>query len=190
MVIMSMHYLQHYITGIIKGKPIADVFWYHIMLRTHIIFGISAILIAPTQFSKKMRLKSITWHKRIGYIYVISVFLSSCAGLIVAQFAIGGFTSTLGFSLLAIVWFVSTFFGLRYAIRNDIKNHHKWMIRSFALTFSAIPQRLMLLMAFSPYIDFTSIYKLSAWLSWIFNLLVAEWIIRKMTQKHRIKHTS
>lgn len=180
MLVMSMHYFQLHLTGVLKNKPVSNELWYHIALRVHIVFGMIAMFTGPLQFIKTFRKRSVKWHKRLGYIYVSSVFTSSLFGLIVAQYAMGGLMSTLGFSTLSILWFTTTFLAIRSIIKKDILNHKKWMIRSFALTFSSIPQRLMLLMAYSPYIEFIDIYKLSSWLCWILNLAIAEWIISRM----------
>jgi len=78
----------------------------------------------------------------------------------------------------------STFLAIRSIIKKEIVNHKKWMIRSFALTFSSIPQRLMLLLAYTSYIEFMDIYRLSAWLSWIINLSIAQWIISRIKSSH------
>jgi hypothetical protein len=112
---------------------------------------------------------------------MLSVFLSALSGFIIAQFAMGGLPSILGFTILSILWFVFTLLGLLSIIKKDIANHQKWMIRSFALTFSAIPLRLMLLipLVFSS-VNFLFIYKLASWLCWIINLTIAEWIISRM----------
>jgi len=184
MLIMSMHYFQHYLTGVLKNKTVSNDLWYHVALRIHIALGMIAMFTGPFQFIEKFRTRSIKWHKRLGYLYVTSVFLSSIFGLIVAQFAMGGLISTLGFSILSILWFSSTFLAIKSIIKKDVINHKKWMIRSFALTFSSIPQRLMLLLAYTSYIEFMDVYRLSAWLSWIINLLLAQWIISRIKTSH------
>jgi len=180
MLIMSLHYFQYYLTGVLKNKTVSQELWYHMLLRVHIIAGMIGMFIGPVQFLKGFRARYLNWHKRLGYAYVMSIVVSSITGLLVAQFAMGGFISSLGFSILAIVWFSTTIVAIRFAISKDIHLHQKWMIRSFALTFSSIPQRLMLLLAFTSYIDFVDIYRLSAWLSWMFNLTIAEVIIWRL----------
>lgn len=179
MLIMSMHYFQNYLTGVLRGKSVSNELWYHITLRIHIVLGMVAMFSGPLQFSKKIRVRYYKLHKTLGYIYVVSVLTSSIAGFIIAQFAMGGMISALGFTILSLLWFSSTFLAVNYALKKDIDKHQIWMIRSFAVTFSAIPQRLMLLLAFTPFIDFIDVYRLSAWFCWIINLIVAEIIIRK-----------
>jgi len=177
MLIMSMHYFQNHISGILKGKILVDQLWYHIVFRIHIVFGMIAMFAAPTQFSKTLRQRHILWHKRFGYIYVVSVFLSGLSGFVVAQFAMGGIMSRIGFTILSVIWLVSTYKAISSIIKKNIVGHQKWMIRSFALTFSAIPLRLMLLIPLFFNVEFIEIYKLASWLCWIINLTIAEVII-------------
>ncbi|WP_299366060.1 DUF2306 domain-containing protein [Winogradskyella sp.] len=179
MLVMSMHYFQNYVTGIIQGKSLSNQLWYHIVFRIHIVFGILAMLAAPTQFSKKLRQRHILLHKTLGYVYVLAVFLSGLSGLIIAQFAMGGLMSRLGFSFLAILWLLFTYKAITTILKKEVKNHQKWMIRSFALTFSAITLRLMLLLPLFFDIEFITIYKLASWSCWIINLGIAELIISR-----------
>lgn len=181
MLVMSMHFFQNYITGIIRNKSVATELWYHIALRVHIGFGMIALFTAPTQFAKKLRLKYSLLHKRLGYIYVVSVVTSSLSGLVVAPFAMGGLVAVFGFSTLGILWFVFTFFGIKSAIKSKMRLHEQWMIRSFALTFSSVTLRLILLIPLLiPKVDFITTYKTASWLCWIINLIIAEWIISRL----------
>ncbi len=59
----------------------------------------------------------------------------------------------------------------------DVQSHREWMTRSYALIFAAVTLRL-----YMPLLDAVlgeySGYALVAWLCWVPNLLVAEWMIR------------
>jgi hypothetical protein len=50
-----------------------------------------------------------------------------------------------GFLCLAAGWLVSNSMALFYINKKDILNHRRWMIRSYAFTFSATSFRLCLL---------------------------------------------
>jgi len=184
MLIMSMHYFQEEITGILKGKNISSSLWYRLCLKTHIVFGIVAMLIGPFQFIKKIRTNYSKWHRRIGYVYFLSVIISSVTGLLVAQFALGGIISRIGFSFLAILWFVITLLALKSILKRNIKLHKKYMFISYALTFAAIPQRTMLLFPLFFSIDFIPVYRLSAWLPWILNTFLALYFYKKSMNKN------
>ena len=51
------------------------------------------------------------------------------------------------------------------------------MIRSSALTFGAVTLRLYLMGGMAAGLDFASFYPLLGWLSWVPNLIIAEWVL-------------
>lgn len=179
MVIMSLHYFQSDSAGILKRKEIADSLWYLFTFRTHIFLGLIAILIGPFQFMKKIRNNYKTVHRVIGYIYTVSVVFSGLSGLVIAQFAMGGWITTIGFSILSLTWLYTIIKAISSIRGGDVINHKKWMYLSYGLTFAAIPQRTLLLIALLPEIPFITIYKLSAWLPWMLNLSIAYYLYKR-----------
>ena len=173
MLVMSAHYFLFEISGILQGKKIAYSLWYQVSFRAHIFFGIVAIAFGPWQFLKSMPLKSPKMHKSIGYIYTFSVSTSSVSGLIIAQFAYGGWISALGFSTMAIAWFVSLVLAIKAIQSGHITKHMQWMYINYGLTFTAITQRTWLLSAFVFNLPFLPIYQSSAWIPWLINVSVA-----------------
>lgn len=184
MVMMSMHYFQNDVSGVMKGKVVQEEFWYKFSLRTHIVFGLVAILLGPFQFIDSIRLKNAIVHKSLGYIYSVSVCFSAVTGLIVAQFPMGGIVSRLGFSTLAIFWLYSLCKSISAILRQDLSTHRKWMFINYGLTFAAIPQRTLLLVPLIFEIDFMNIYRLSAWLPWMMNALIAVLIHKNVTKSY------
>lgn len=174
MLVMSAHYLSPEPSGILIGKPIAKTAWYPFVFKMHISSGLVAMTIGTIQILPNVLRK---WHRQLGYIYVIAVGTSSLAALTIAPFSMGGWINTVGFSCLAILWGTSTYLGIRYAIKKDLKQHRRWMWISYALTFSTIPQRTMLVLALITNIPFISIYQLSAWLPWLLNLIIVHYIL-------------
>jgi len=67
-----------------------------------------------------------------------------------------------------------------YARRKKFILHRRFMIRSYALTLSALTLRLWkpVFVTFTN-LDTNTIYQVDAWLGFGLNLLVAEWIIRR-----------
>jgi hypothetical protein len=64
-------------------------------------------------------------------------------------------------------------------IRNrNIAAHRDWMIRSYALTLAAVTLRIYLPASQIAGIDFMLAYPAIAWLCWVPNLAVAEWLVR------------
>ncbi len=173
MLLMSFHYLQSNSTGILQNKAIAASFWYLLTFRLHILFGIIAILIGPFQFLKGLRTKYLILHRAFGYVYFSSVLLSGLAGLVVAQFAMGGQLTAVGFTMLSILWLYTTIKAVGAIKNGNIAKHKKWMFLSYALTFSAITQRTTLLIPLLTDVPFIPVYQASAWFPWMFNLSIA-----------------
>ena len=113
-------------------------------------------------------------------IYWISILLVGAPGGFYAAInAMGGFPSQLGFTLLAICWFSFTLVALLAIKRGETQRHQKWMIRSYAITYAAVALRLYLPLFTGAFgMPFMEAYVAIAWLCWVPNLFVAEWIIR------------
>jgi uncharacterized membrane protein len=145
----------------------------------HILFSVFSLIAGLTQFSKYILTKYKKLHRMIGYVYVIDVIcIAGPSGLIMACYANGTIVSKTSFVLLSVLWIGFTSVAIIKALKKKFIEHEKWMIRSYALTLSAISLRLMAFMI-PKFIHLTAHaeYALIAWLSWTINLLVAEWII-------------
>jgi uncharacterized membrane protein len=145
---------------------------------THVFSSVFLLIAGFTQFYKPLKDKI---HRAIGKIYIIIiVFISGPAGLVMSWFANGGLLSQTAFLLLSILWI---FFTVKayVAIRNkDFVAHGNFMIRSYALTLSALTLRswkYLLVFFFHPHP--MDAYMMVAWLGWVPNLLIAELLIRK-----------
>ncbi len=178
MLLMSFHYLIGEDSGILKGKVLQDIHWYRTSLRAHILMGIAAIFIGPFQLIPAMVRKRPRLHRTLGYMYTLAVASSALTGLNIAQHAMGGMITRIGFSLLALLWLGSLVYALLNIRKRNIRQHQKGMLINYALTFAAITQRTLLLFAFLPAFDFMPIYQLSAWLPWMFNVSIALYLIK------------
>ena len=173
-----------YATRFFLGKPSDEHFAkYLVPLRFHIAGGMGALLAGPWQFSEKLRIRSLEFHRWLGRFYLVSVVLGSIAGFIMATVSMEGLPTHLGFGILAVLWFVTAAQGYRFAVKGDMEIHREWMIRNFALSLAAVTLRNWLpLMLFAFHWPFRTAYIIVAWLCWIPNLLVAEWIV---SSRHR-----
>ena len=115
----------------------------------------------------------------MGYVYILSCIISGLSALLIAQFAMGGIWASIGFTIMALLWLGSTISATKAVLNGRIRDHEHYMIYSYAMTFVAIPQRLMLLIPLLFGVPFLGVYILSAWLPWILNLWLAYMIIRK-----------
>ena len=126
MLVMSFHYFQSGNTGILKRKEVAATTWYIVTFRTHIFFGLLAIITGPIQFVKRFRTRYTIAHRSLGYTYFISVIFSSLSGLFIAQYAMGGYIAATGFTVLSILWFSVTLQSILAICQNNYQEHRKW----------------------------------------------------------------
>lgn len=153
-------------------------------LMTHIIASMLAILIGPFQFLlglRKGRLLKI--HRWLGRTYLLSILSGGLSGLYMAQFAYGGIVSRFGFSTLAVLWLYSGYRAYRHIRNKDIEEHRRWMIRNYALTCAGVILRIWVPVSSAMGVDFTTAYPAIAWLCWVPNLLVAQWIIGRSQRR-------
>ena len=142
-------------------------------------FGLIAITVGPFQFVKRILKGNKSIHRRIGYVYFISVLISSVCGIMVAPFAMGGWITSLGFTILSVTWGLITVKSVLAIRGGDLESHQRWLFYSYGFTFSAITQRTLLLIPLLTNVSFMPIYQLSAWLPWILNLIIASLLLKR-----------
>ena len=155
------------------------VYMAHItMLMVHIVGAMLAILVGPFQFLPGIRKgRWLKVHRWLGRTYLLSILFGGLGGLYMAQFAYGGTISRLGFGTLAILWLYSGYRAYKHIRNKEIEQHRQWMIRNYALTFAGVMLRVWAPISGAVGIDFLMAYRAIAWLCWVPNLLVAQWII-------------
>lgn len=148
---------------------------------THVFTSILTLIAGLTQFSSLILKEYRPLHRVMGKIYVgVILFVNFPAGMIMAFYANGELPSRIAFVLLDCLWFWFTLKALMEIKKGNIKRHKEFMIRSYALTFSAITLRTWKLVLSSLFtIDALMLYQLDAWLGFVPNLLLAEWLIRR-----------
>jgi uncharacterized membrane protein len=149
-------------------------------LMLHIVGAMLATILGPFQFLPQIRKgRFINVHRWLGRLYLLGVTLGGVGGLYMAFLAYGGLPTKLGFATLAILWLFSAFKAYRHIRNKEIQQHKAWMTRNYALTFAAVTLRLWQVVFQVVGLEFLTGYMIVAWLSWIPNLLVAEWMIRQ-----------
>ena len=172
------------IARVYAGAPaIIQAFFY-----LHIAGGTVALAIGPFQFSQRLRNRFTRSHRAAGRVYLTAVWLGALAGLVVAPYNSAGAIGVAGFGSLAILWFITGIAAYRAARERRLDSHRAWMIRNFALTFAGVTLRLWVTALLTIYADatgadtvtaFERAYVLVPFLSWVPNLLVAEWLVRR-----------
>jgi hypothetical protein len=149
---------------------------------THVFTSCLVLLAGFTQFAPRLLNRAPKVHRVMGWVYLIVVTtISGPAAFIMALYANGGPAARASFAVLAVCWVSFTLCAGYFAIGRRFALHGAFMFRSYALTLSAITLR-----GYTYLIDLTSlplspreIYILTAWLSWVPNLILAEVLIRR-----------
>lgn len=153
--------------------------WVYV-LYAHIVTATFALVVGPFQLFLKPKEGRRRWHRRLGYGYVLSITVSGIVNVYLSLFATGGWISGLGFISLDVLWVGTTLIAVRKMIGKDVQAHKEWMLRSYALTFSAVTLRIFLAPLAILLGDFEAAFRVVAWLCWIPNLLVIEAVIARM----------
>lgn len=154
----------------------------------HIVAGGLALVVGPFQFWRGLRDRHRSVHRWMGRGYLAAVAIAGAAGLVIAPYSEAGLAGLVGFGTLAVLWLATAWRAYRAIRSRDVANHRAWMMRNFALTYSAVTLRLWLgvllgLQALPGGFDFdaafANAYGVVPFLAWLPNLVVAEWLIRR-----------
>ncbi|WP_394776256.1 DUF2306 domain-containing protein [Flavobacterium sp.] len=169
----------------IKQTEVNQIPFYYPIFYTHVYTAIFVLLAGFFQLSPSFLKKFPVAHRNIGKFYVFVVlFLSAPSGLFIGLFANGGLYAKMSFVTLSILWFYFTLKGFTSIKNKNIAQHKAFMLRSFALTFSAITLRfwkVILVYLFHP--APMDLYQIIAWLGWIPNLLIIEYYLYNQLKK-------
>lgn len=181
--VYAFQYLSFGRRGIIESKDaniMSDRIWMA-SFYTHIIFGILVLGIGGLQFLKGLRTRYLKAHRLMGKVYVFGVTVSGVAALVAAQYSSGFLSSRIGFTAMAVTWLITIFYAYKRIRQKNVREHEFWMIRNFAVTLAAVTLRMWLgILIPLVGLSFFEAYAVVAWLSWVPNLMVAEFIIYKM----------
>jgi hypothetical protein len=147
------------------------------VLTLHIVTSAVALAAGALQFSARVRATAIESHRWVGRLYVIGVLLGGLSGLVLATRAQGGLPARVGFAFLAVLWLGTTTMGFVRIRAGRVADHRPWMIRSYALVLAAVTLRIYMPLSAIAGLPFESAYPAVAWLCWVPNLIVAEWLI-------------
>ncbi|WP_172293124.1 DUF2306 domain-containing protein [Pseudoruegeria sp. HB172150] len=152
------------------------VFKKPVALYVHIFFAPVALALMPFQFWAGLRNRRPAVHRWLGRGYGMAILFSGTGGFFIALNTNAGPVAASGFALLAVLWLATTARGIQLAMARRIAEHRRWMIRSAALTFAAVTLRLYLPLLAAAF-GFETGYPIVAWLCWVPNLLIAEWLL-------------
>jgi len=147
--VMMMYVLYHNERFLIEPThPI----WQHYepfkwWLLPHGLFGAVVILLAPLQFSDRLRRRFTRFHRIVGRSYVIGAFGLAPLGAYI-QYYSERFGAPRSFTVLAVVDAVmlisTTGIAFMFAYKRRITQHRQWIVRSYAVALVFIEGRFIL----------------------------------------------
>lgn len=168
---------------------------YYPALVCHVMFATVAMLTCTMQVWPWFRRRFPIAHRHIGRIYVFGGALPAAVCALIITFPTPfGPVAAASAQMLAILWLICTIIGFRMARQRRFTDHRRWMIRSFALTFSIITNRLWGIALtigsglspeqFADPASVQTIAGMTTWLGWTIPLLIAEWWL---VERHRVR---
>ena len=169
----------------------------YVSLFIHAFSSGIALLLGPFQFLNGLRQRRPVLHRWLGRIYLTGILVGGLSAFVIAPGIISGLVGQVGLSLLGVLWLWTGWNAYSSIRAGNVTLHREWMIRNFVLTFAAVTLRLWLGILIGtqvPMLDvkyggdfdalFVEAYRVVMWLSWVPNLIIAEWIIqrRRMAQ--------
>jgi MFS family permease len=156
----------------------------------HIVSATVFATLGPLQFAGGFRRRWPTWHRVAGRLLVGCGLLVALTGLWMTLFyaAPDGSGALLFISRIVFgsAMVVSIVVGLAAILRRDIQDHRLWMSRGYAIGLGAATQMLVLMLAgiVAGTPNELTHDSLMA-LSWVINLSVVEWAIRRRRAPRR-----
>ena len=162
-----------------KQDYIHNNFW-KTAFYIHSFSAIICLFAGFTQFSSVFLKQNKKLHRLFGKIYVWNIFVINFpVGMVLAVYANGQLIGRAAFVLLDCLWFYFTYKAFIFARNKNFIAHKNYMMRSYALTFSAITLRTWhMILSHAFVIAPAHLYMIDAWLGFIPNLLLVELIIR------------
>ncbi len=148
-------------------------------LLLHITCGMLALAIGPFQFSQRLRRRSLSLHRLLGRVYLISIALGSLASFRLAVTTTEGFAWGFGLAMLGVAWITTSGMAYYAVMRRQIQIHKEWMVRSYVVTFAFVTFRFLSLTAGMAHLMPPNQRAISAiWFCWAVPLLFTEVILQ------------
>ncbi len=124
-----------------------DPAWIHLRpaggwIYLHGIAGAIALLTAPIQFSSRIRSRYLTFHRRTGYLYFVSVLITAPMGMYVARSLSSNPVSYTISWVHGGSWLLCTLIAIKLVRNGDVTRHREWMMRSYSWALIFLTARI------------------------------------------------
>lgn len=184
LVLLSLPYLsfERDIEFLATKQLIYHLDWWRYSFYVHVFSSPFVITSGLLQFNRYFIHRKVKVHRICGLIYAFFVvFISGPSALLMGLYANGGFVTQISFVVLSVLWITTTIIAYAYVRKRNYIQHANWMIRSYALTLSAITLRIYayFMDVWNVPLSPTATYALISYLSWTVNVIGAEIVIRR-----------
>ncbi|HEX8686713.1 MAG TPA: DUF2306 domain-containing protein [Pyrinomonadaceae bacterium] len=121
-------------------QHVAKVKWW---LLPHATAGTVALLLAPFQFSSRLRARSPRLHRVLGRLYVAGVAVATPSAVPIALTQ-GPPSLVMVAAVQSSAWVLTTALAVHCARAGNIAQHREWMIRSYPFAMVFVVARLLL----------------------------------------------
>lgn len=161
-----------------------------LMTMLHIVPGGIFLVLAPLQFSSRIRNRHIQFHRWSGRILILAAFVSALAGLYFGLLMpYGGLGEATAITLFGVLLMVFVSLGFVAIRRRQVARHREWMIRAFSIAIGISTVRLVsavLDIALTPAgLAPQDLFALSLWTGWAITLGAGELWIRYTRPRSR-----
>jgi uncharacterized membrane protein len=120
---------------IVTEANYTEYYWFRApWLFLHVFTGITTTVLGPFQFITRVRVKHLALHRLLGKVYIYSVVVAAVTANYLAATTSLNSTYSIGLSVGAVIWLVTTAMAL-YAIKcRNIDQHKEWMTRSYVIS--------------------------------------------------------
>lgn len=156
---------------------------------THVVAALAFSVVGAFQFSPRIRRRHRLWHRRAGYLLIVSGLLVALSGLWMANFypwpANDGELVYLERIVFGTAMLGSIVWSIGAIRRRDFVSHGHWMMRAYAIGMGAGTQVLTHLPWFvlvdgPPGVGSRAVMMGAGW---VINVIVAEWIILRAARQ-------
>ena len=159
--------------------PLPNFYARHGWLVAHATLSAIALLVGPWQFRVGFRDGYRAVHRALGRVYCLAVVAGWITSLPIEAHAQTGVAASAGFLALGAVWIATTSAAYISVCKGRLPSHRRWMIRSYSATLAAVTLRSYLPLLLVASVPLRTSYPLVAWMCWMPNLAVAEWLVRR-----------
>jgi len=195
-ILLSGYYLSRAVRYRFFEEGIGPSFWNkQFWFVFHLFTAIAPLVLGPLQFWNWFRKRHMTWHRRLGKVYIFGSLLGGLTALYL------GFTqpyqgSIVPVIILALLWLFCTTAAWVTILRKNVTAHKQFMIRSYVLALTFIFLRLLFdlierwnLLFFIDHPDVRD--TTHEWSSWVLPFLVTElcisWLPAMRSSKKRVQ---